>query len=281
MRLALAESDLEEIVKSAKTLDQALELLVKEFIVSLKKAEVSEKKPPSKNKIPRDRRRLFNSRSELLKQLKRTTEKIKGSIDRVNQQLKCSLDQERLDEEEKALALIKENSKHFFNFANKKSKIKPKIWPLEKMDGTLTNTDSEVANTLNKQYRLAFSTPDIGNKVTNPDGLFKESNNDTLVVRDVYFSVDCVKEVVRSFKAGSSPGPDGVPAILIKECNHEIGPSLFYIFQKSLEQGTVPESFKKANITPIHKTGNQKEPKEFQTSSPDFPPCKGTGKTGS
>ena len=84
------------------------------------------------------------------------------------------------------------------------------------------------------------------------------------MVRDVYFSVDCVKEVLRSFKAGSSPGPDGVPAILIKECNHEIAPSLFYIFQGSLEQGTVPESFKKAYITPIHKGGNQKEPKNFR-----------------
>ena len=165
--------------------------------------------------------------------LKRTTselraEKIKVSIDRVNQQLKCSLDRERLDEEEKALSLIKENPKHFFNFANRKSKIKPRIGRLEKTDGSLTNTDSEVANNLNEQYRLAFSTPDTGNKVADPDDLFKESDNDSLVVRDVYFSVDCVKEVLRSFKAGSSPGPDGVPAILIKECNHEIAPSLFY-----------------------------------------------------
>ena len=63
-----------------------------------------------------------------------------------------------MDEEEKALALIKENPKHFFNFANRKSKMKLKIGPLEKADGTLTNTDSEVANTLNEQYRLALLT---------------------------------------------------------------------------------------------------------------------------
>ena len=228
-----------------------------------------EKKPPPKNKIPRDRRRLFNCRSKLLRQLKRTTsdleaENINGSIDRVNKQLKCSLDQERLDEEEKAFSLIKENPKHFFNFANRKSKIKPKIGSLEKTDGTLTNTDSDVVNTLNEQYRLAFSSSDIGNKVTDPDDLFKESNNDSLVVRDVYFSVDCVKEIPKSFKAGSSPRPDGVPAILIKACKHGLAPSLFYIFQKSLEQGTVPESFKKAYITPINKGGNQKEPKNFR-----------------
>ena len=98
---------------------------------------------------------------------------------------------------------------------------------MEKTDGSLTNTDSEVANILNEQYRFAFSTLDIGNKVTDPDDLFKESDNDSLVVRDVYFSVDCVKEILKSFKAGSSLGPDGDPAILIKECNHEIAPSLF------------------------------------------------------
>ena len=87
-------------------MDVSMELLIKELNVSLKKAEVPEKKPPPKNKIPRDRRRLFNCRSKLLRQLKRTTselkaEKINGSIDRVIQQLKCSLDQERLDKEEK------------------------------------------------------------------------------------------------------------------------------------------------------------------------------------
>ena len=283
VRLALAESDLEKIVKSAKTLDQAVELMIKELIVILKKAEMPEKKPSPKNKIPRDRRRLFNSRSKLLKQLKRTTselkaEKIKGSIDRVNQQLKCLLDQERLDEEGKALALIKENPKRFFNFANRKSKIKPKIGPLEKTDGTLTNT-SEVANTLNEQYRLAFSTSDTSNNVTDPGDLFKESDNDSLG-RDVYFSVDCVKEVLRSFKAGSSPGPDGVPALLITECNHEIASSLYYIFQKSLEWGTVLESFKKAYITPIHKGGNQKEPKNFRPVALTSHLAK-AGKTGS
>ena len=52
--------------------------------------------------------------------------------------------------------------------------------------------------------------------MTDPDDLFKESDNDSLVVRNVYFSVDCVKEVLRSFQAGSSPGPDGVPSVLIR-----------------------------------------------------------------
>ena len=269
VRSALRQSDLEEIVKSAKTLDQALELLINEFIVSLKKAEVPEKKLPPKNKIPRDRRRLFSCRSKLLRQLKKTTsefkaEKIRLSVDRVNQRLKCSLDKQRLDEEEKALTLIKENPKHFFTFAKRRSKIRPKIGPLERSDGTMTNTDSEVANTLNEQYRLAFSSPDTRNRVTDPDDLFKESDNDSLVVRDVHFTVDCVKEVLKSFKAGSAPGPDGIPSTLIKECSHEIAPSLLYIFQKSLEQGIVPGSFKKAHITPIYKGGNQKEPKNFR-----------------
>ena len=232
----------------------------------MKKAEVPEEKPLSKNKVPRDRRRLSNCRSKLLRQLKRITselkaQKINGSNDRVNQQLKCSLDLERLDEEEKALSLIKENPNHFFIFANRKIKIKPKIGLLEKTDGTLTNNDSEVANTLNEQYRLAFSTTDIGNKVTDPDDLFKESGNDSLVVRDVCFSVDCGKEILKSFKAGSSPGPNGIPSILIKECNHEIAPSPFYIFQKLLEQGIVPESLKRLTSLQFTKVATKRSPR--------------------
>ena len=65
---------------------------------------------------------------------------------------------------------------------------------------------------------------------------------------------------------------------LLKNATMKIAPSLFYIFQKSLEQGTVPESFKKASYS---QRWQSKGAQEFQTSSPDFPPCKGTGKTGS
>ena len=46
VRLALAESDLEEIIKSAKTLDQALELLINELIASLKKLKYLKRNLP-------------------------------------------------------------------------------------------------------------------------------------------------------------------------------------------------------------------------------------------
>ena len=85
VRLALAQSDMEEIVKSAKTLDQALELLIEELIVSLKKAEVPEKKPPPKIKFPGigEDFSIAEVNCLVIRQLKRTTsvlraEKING-----------------------------------------------------------------------------------------------------------------------------------------------------------------------------------------------------------
>lgn len=48
-------------------------------------------------------------------------------------------------------------------------------------------------------------------------------------------------------------GPDQLPTIVLKEAATEIAPILRLIFVISLETGSVPKTWKNANIVPIYK----------------------------
>ena len=78
-----------------------------------------------------------------------------------------------------------------------------------------------------------------------------------------------VKEKLQKLKRHCSPGPDGIAnAVLIEACN-ELAPPLAIIFQKSLHQSSVPADWKSANVTPIHKGGQQKTCFQLQTNIPN------------
>ena len=48
-----------------------------------------------------------------------------------------------------------------------------------------------------------------------------------------------------------SAGPDGSPPIVLKEVAHEIYLSLYIIFSKSLNSGTVPDSWIRGMLYPF------------------------------
>ncbi|CAB3982156.1 Hypothetical predicted protein [Paramuricea clavata] len=56
-------------------------------------------------------------------------------------------------------------------------------------------------------------------------------------------------------------GPDGIPARILKECSHQIAPSICDLLNHSLRTGRLPSEWKSADVTPIHKK-DLKEPVE-------------------
>ena len=71
-----------------------------------------------------------------------------------------------------------------------------------------------------------------------------------------------VEEVVNSLlnlNVSKASSPNGIPARLLKECSHQIAPSLCTLFNHSLRSGHIPCEWKSADFTPVHKK-NSKEP---------------------
>ena len=60
---------------------------------------------------------------------------------------------------------------------------------------------------------------------------------------------------------------DDIPAIFMTETKFTVAKPLKIILRKSIDEGKVPDIFKMANITPIHKRGAKTKPENYSPIS--------------
>ena len=65
-------------------------------------------------------------------------------------------------------------------------------------------------------------------------------------------------------KANSSPGPDGVPAVLLKTASKELSQPLFLLWRASMDQGVIPPDLLLVLISPVHKGGSRGSPAKYR-----------------
>ena len=76
-------------------------------------------------------------------------------------------------------------------------------------------------------------------------------------LESVNCSVDEVRSYLQKLKPYKSPGPDHIAPCILKSCARELAPSVTYMLNKSFSSGLLPEEWKHADITPLHKKGSK------------------------
>ena len=77
-----------------------------------------------------------------------------------------------------------------------------------------------------------------------------------------------------ALKPNSAPGPDKISPRFLQSNAEALAPALAAIFNKSLQEGTVPDDWKCANVTPIHKKGTKSDPGNYRPVSLTSVPCR-------
>ena len=116
--------------------------------------------------------------------------------------------------------------------------------------GIIHTNDKDNAEILNNQFSSVFTTDDgtspevKGPKATTPIG-------------DITFTKNGILKLLNELNPSKASGPDGISARILKECSEVIVDTLILIFTASLQQGKIPDEWRKATISPLFKGGNK------------------------
>ena len=156
---------------------------------------------------------------------------------------------------------MKKNPKFFYSYVKRFLKTESEIAPLQDENGLLNNEPEKKANLLQSQYTKVFSDP----KKANAKAKFKckckvEISDIEITKKDI---IDAIKEI----PSHAAPGPDKLPAAVLKECAEELSEGILKIWRKSLDTGEIPDILKLQTIIPIYKKGSKTLPENYRPVS--------------
>ena len=154
--------------------------------------------------------------------------------------------------------LISKNSKRFWQFIQKRTRIRQSIPTLELGSGYAV-TDIEKSNALLQQYDQVF-TDDDGKSIT-----MSYSHKSELITCD--FDQFEIYNYLKSLQNKSSTGYDGISSALFKAFALPISTWLQQLFTKSMATSTLPNEWLLSVITPVPKKSNPCKPIDFRPVS--------------
>jgi len=122
----------------------------------------------------------------------------------------------------------------------------PTIDELCKSDGTFTSEHSGMVNLFNDYFCSVFTSED--DFIPPPETDSSPSITDTLVI-----TPQLVSSKLNNLISGKAPGPDGWPTELLKSTADSICLPLSLLYNKFLSCGVLPDNWKIAFVTPLHK----------------------------
>ena len=153
--------------------------------------------------------------------------------------------------EKPLLREVKSNPKAFFRYTKNKLNFKNAIPDLVD-NGKILSDDTSKAKGAICFFKSVFTEesdclPDVNLNV-------KSS------IEHVSFLADKIKKKPDNLNPYKSPGPDELHRRILKELSNELSLPLFLIFSNSFSKGELPQDWKDAITTPLHKKGEKKLP---------------------
>ena len=162
----------------------------------------------------------------------------------------------------------KRNPKAFYRYARSKMKTKSTVGDLERLDGTMADTDVQKAEVLNSFFASVFTTEGEGDIP-----LFERRAYNTELV-DLSITKEKIECVLKTLDTSKSPGPDGLHPRPLAEMAEQLAEPFQALFSTSLEEGILPQGWKDGNVTPIFEKGRKHQPGNYRPVSLTSIPCR-------
>ena len=172
--------------------------------------------------------------------------------------------------ERKLAKSIDTDRRSFYAYVRNRSRSKPSITSFIGQDKVQIQHE-EVAEEFNRYFTSVFT---IENTADSPSAtpLFHGSEHDKLC--DIYIDESVVRTKLDRVRIDKAPGADSLPPRILVELKNEISTPLTLIMKSSLDSGVVPDDWKAANVTPIHKSGSRSYASNYRPISLTSQVCK-------
>lgn len=154
-----------------------------------------------------------------------------------------------------------DNMRGFWKFVN--SKKSSKSLPQNMSYNNNIATDSMgICNLFSQYFSSVYASSGSANT-----SQYELSDRYNLTLSRINVSYADILASIRKLDTSKGPGPDGIPAIFVRNCAEELCIPLSIIFNKSLSTGNFPQIWKTAYIIPIFKSGDKTKCENYRPIS--------------
>ena len=154
----------------------------------------------------------------------------------------------------------------FYRFVNKRLMNKTGVAAVVDPNGITLSHDQDIADAFNTYFSS------VGVQSNNCCPQFPKFTVPKL--GSVEFCEQDVVAAINKLKSNLSAGPDGLPPLLFKRIKYAIANPLTLLFKQMLSVASVPEVWKTAIVTPVHKKGPTNVLSNYRPISITCVPCK-------
>ena len=250
-----------------KTVDEALEILESKYSEAVTACIPVKEIPPDGRKKP-----LWMTRDAMRKVKKKhaswirylNTKQGQDYIEYTRHRNKAAYAIRRAQKEfELSIAKnCRSNPKGVWNYMKSNHKIRSRIPNLKKKDGTLTETDEEIAEELNKQYSSVFTKETLDNMPT-----FIRKTLETLPLSNISVSEEEICKLLKNLQPRKAAGLDNIQPSVLRKIPEVFAKPLRIIYQLSLDTATLPKTWKQAGVVPVFKKGARSDPSNYRPVS--------------
>ena len=145
----------------------------------------------------------------------------------------------------------------YYSYVSSAKRNRSRIGPLKNDAGDFIIKAKEQAETMGQFFASVFTRSD-------GEPPEKEQINGNVSLDDIDITEERVKKLIDGLREFAAPGPDGFPPILLKILRDEIALPLTILFRKSMDDGRIPDEWRDAHVTPIHKKGSKADPGNYR-----------------